>query len=151
MSESEALKKELARSRRKTRILEKLLELRCNLRDCPISVPAEKGWATPEGYPLAFSFRPQGHGHRFVVYGHSQEEIENAAQFYSQEKYQFPAVEQEQENIAHIGRFVELATDGYGTQVFEVVGIMPGSGYVLLPYAIASAKTLDTAPDAGVV
>jgi hypothetical protein len=119
MSQVEGLKKELVRVRAKARILEKLIELRCDVRDCSFSVSRQDGWKSPEGYPLAVSFEVVGGRDAlvdvgcagFVVYGSDIESIREAALFYGSTKYGANRLSKERiEDQSHIGRWVNTPT-----------------------------------------
>jgi hypothetical protein len=133
MSQIEGLKKELVRVRAKARILEKLIELRCDVRDCNFSVKPQDGWKTPKGYPLAVSFDVVGAA-SFVVYGSDIESIRKAALFYGSTKYGANRLSKERvEDQSQIGRWVDAGGTVNGVKLVEklvenpveIVGIYP--------------------------
>jgi hypothetical protein len=114
------LQKELDRSRTKVRILEKLIALRCDIRDCSLSAQRRDVWKSPQGYNLAVSF--QYSGSSFVVYGDDMENIRETAAFYAARRYNSVMKQSERtEDQTQIGRIV---VDSDGRRV-EVIGIEP--------------------------
>ncbi|NJR55415.1 MAG: hypothetical protein HC768_13100 [Acaryochloris sp. CRU_2_0] len=134
-NQTDALKKELARTRAKARIIEKLLECHCDIRDCGFSVSPQKAWKSPEGYPLAVSFEVIGGSEalvavgaaNFVVYGSDMESIREVALYYGKQKYGASRLQKERlEDQSQVGRVVETRHRGdVESDPVEVVGIYP--------------------------
>lgn len=113
-----SIQKELEFTRAKTRILEKQLELKCEIKECPMFVQTSKGWKAPEErYPMAVSFQCFGGFEAlvdigvadFVVYGQDIGSIREFALFYASTKYGANRLTKERiEDQSQIGRFIGL-------------------------------------------
>jgi hypothetical protein len=120
--QARGLQKELDRIRARTRILEELILLKCDIRDCPILVPLRDGWKAPkERYEMAVSFRYWGAG-AFVVYGNSLENVRKAAAFYAAQKCDSP--EKQDERIEDQSQLNRVVIDPDGRRL-EIIGIEP--------------------------
>jgi hypothetical protein len=121
-SQSDRLQRELDHARKQVVILERMIALQCDFRDCPIFVRQQVGWEAPDkSYQLAVSFMYWGSG-SFVIYGDDLEGIREAADFYAAQKYNSPEKQCERiEDQSHIDRIV-LGPDG---RRFQLVGIEP--------------------------
>lgn len=125
----EDLHYQLVRTHATALILQKLIDLRCEIRDCDWNTSRPTGFASPEGYSLAVSFDVIGGSNAlqpvgaasFIVYGDDLDSIREAALFYGSTKYGANHLHKERiEDQSHIGRWV----DWHGFPV-EIVGIYP--------------------------
>lgn len=123
---TQALEKELERMRRKVAVLQKLIDLKCEIRDCRILGDPLIGWEAPRGYDKAaiVDFCEGG----FIVYGPSEGAIKEAAIFYIQKKHKrpFECAEQYASDAIFVStHWLGKLVVGPGMREGEVVGISP--------------------------
>jgi hypothetical protein len=99
------------------KILKECERLKCQIQD--------QSNETPKGYPLAISYRPIGHGLRFLVLGHDKKAIDEMAQFYAKTRYKGAAVEPIDRDQSFVGEVVKNQS-GYK---WQCIGVNPFSGY----------------------
>ena len=125
----EDLQYQLIRTQATTLILQKLIDLGCEVKDNNWNRSRPSCWVSPEGYPLAVSFDVIGGANAlesvgaasFIVYGNDLDLIREAALFYASTKYGASRLHKERiEDQSQIGRWVER--NGFSV---EIVGIYP--------------------------